>query len=88
MKIKNYHELIFLVFKAASPIRNPAARKVPSKLIIGTIIKVDIDAKINPTKLLKFTIGNISAPAFFPNSCNNPGPKITIIPFEIIDNKR
>lgn len=88
MNIKNYHELIFLVFNAANPIRNPAARKVPSKLNIGTIIKVDIEATINPTKPLKFTIGNISAPVFFPNNYNNPGPNITIIPFEIIDNKR
>lgn len=80
--------MIFLVFIAANPINIPDIINVPSKLNIGTIINVDIDATIKPTKPLKFTIGNISAPVFLPNNYNNPGPNITIIPLEIIDNKK
>jgi hypothetical protein len=44
--------------------------------------------RIKPSRLLKFTTGNISAPVFFPKIYSNPGPNITIIPFETIESSK
>jgi len=61
---------------------------VPSNLNIGTISNIDKDEMMKPNNPLKLTIGKISAPVFLPKIYSNPGPKITIIPLETIDNNR
>lgn len=61
---------------------------VPSNLNIGTSNNTDRAEIIKPNNPLKLTIGRISAPVFLPKIYNKPGPKITIIPLEIIDNNK